>query len=135
MNKKVLIISSLSVMLLSSAIFVSANHAWGGYHWARTSNPFTLKIGDNVSSTWDSYLATTSNDWSISSVLDTVIVPGQARANCKAIKGRVEICNKSYGNNGWLGVAQIWVNTSNHINQGTVKVNDTYFNTSTYNTP
>ena len=26
-----------------------ANHSWGGYHWARTSNPFTVKLGDNVS--------------------------------------------------------------------------------------
>jgi hypothetical protein len=29
----------------------------GNYHWARTSNPFTLKLGDNVSSAWDSYSA------------------------------------------------------------------------------
>ena len=28
----------------------SANHAWGNYHWARTSNPFTIKLGDNLSS-------------------------------------------------------------------------------------
>src|SRR6266571_1036837 len=36
--------------------------------------------------------------------------------------------------NGWLGVAQIWV-SGLHIIQGTVKLNDTYFNTSTYNKP
>jgi hypothetical protein len=45
----------------------------------------------------------------------------------------VEICNSKYGNNGWLGIASIWA-SGNHIVQGTVKVNDTYFNTSTYNT-
>ncbi|MDP9369948.1 MAG: hypothetical protein M3Q03_17030, partial [Chloroflexota bacterium] len=33
-----------------------ATHAWGNYHWARTSNPFTLMAGDNVHSTWDPYL-------------------------------------------------------------------------------
>ena len=38
---------------------VAANHSWGGYHWARTANPFTLKLGDNVSSAWDAYLGTT----------------------------------------------------------------------------
>jgi hypothetical protein len=45
----------------------------------------------------------------------------------------VEVCNTTYGNNGWLGVASIWAN-GDHITQGTVKLNDTYFNTATYNT-
>jgi hypothetical protein len=35
---------------------------------------------------------------------------------------------------GWLGVAQIWLSGS-HITKGTVKVNDTYFTSATYNTP
>jgi hypothetical protein len=46
----------------------------------------------------------------------------------------VEVCNGAYGNNGWLGVAQIWITGGVHITQGTVKLNDTYFNTSAYNT-
>ncbi|MBI2171628.1 MAG: hypothetical protein HYU30_06365 [Chloroflexi bacterium] len=113
---------------------VSATNSWGGYHWARTSNPFTLKLGDNLSSTWDPILATTSSDWSQSTVLDTTIVSGQAKGSCsKVTKGRVEVCNKAYGFNGWLGVAGIWVSGS-HITQGYVKVNDSYFNTATYNT-
>jgi len=112
----------------------SANHAWGNYHWARTTNPFTLKLGDNVSSAWASYLATTSTDWSKSTVLDTTVVAGQSKGRCRPTAGRVEVCNGSYGQNGWLGVASIWANGS-HITQGTVKVNDTYFNTPTYNTP
>ena len=124
--------------LLAMALLVGvayANHSWGGYHWARTSNPFTLKLGDNVSPAWDSYLATTSSDWSVSSVLDTTVVAGGANPrNCRPTSGRVEVCNSTYGNTGWLGVAQIWA-SGQHITQGTVKVNDTYFNTATYNTP
>ena len=46
----------------------------------------------------------------------------------------MEVCNASYGNNGWLGIASIWASGS-HITQGTVKMNDTYFNTAAYNTP
>ena len=125
------------VVLLALAVpsVAIATHSWGNYHWARTSNPFALKLGDNVSSAWDSYLATTSSDWTQSTVLNTTIVPGGARPrNCRPTSGRAEVCNYTYGNNGWLGVAQIWVSGS-HITQGTVKVNDTYFNTSTYNAP
>jgi hypothetical protein len=114
---------------------LSAVHSWGNYHWARTSNPFTLQLGDNLTSNWDSYLATTSSDWSQSSVLDTPITTGSARPrNCRPTAGRVEVCNSTYGNNGWLGIAQIWASGS-HITQGVTKVNDTYFNTATYDTP
>ena len=124
-------------VLLVLAVFrlaVSASHSWGNYHWARTSNPFTLKLGDNVSSAWDSYLSTTSSDWTQSSVLNTTIVAGGTRPrNCRPTNGRVEVCNSTYGSNGWLGIAQIWASGS-HITRGTVRVNDTYFNTPTYNT-
>ncbi len=112
----------------------SATHSWAGYHWARTTNPFMVKLGDNLSSSWDPYLATTSSDWSASSVLDTTIVVGQGRKNCRATSGRVEICNAKYGNNGWLGIAQVWVSGS-HITQGVVKLNDTYFSQPSYNSP
>ena len=112
----------------------SANHSWNGYHWARMANPFTLKLGDNVSSAWDSSLNTASADWSASQVLNTTVVTGGTRPrNCKATSGRVEVCNAAYGNTGWLGVAQIWV-SGTHITQGTAKMNDTYFNTAKYNT-
>ena len=129
---------ALAVVVTTFASFVgaaTANHSWGNYHWARTSNPFTLKVGDNVTSAWDSYLATTSSDWSQSTVLDTTVVAGgSSNKRCRATSGRVEVCNGTYGNNGWLGVAQIWA-SGDHITQGTVKLNDTYFNTAKYNTP
>lgn len=111
-----------------------ASHSWNGYHWARTTNSFTLSLGDNVSGAWDSVLGTTSSDWSKSTVLDTRIVSGRTTAKrCRATAGRVEVCNSTYGRTGWLGIAQVWANGT-HITQGTVKLNDTYFNTSTYNT-
>ncbi|MEW5990484.1 MAG: hypothetical protein AB1736_03945 [Chloroflexota bacterium] len=121
-------------MVLPAA--VSADHGWGPpYHWARTANPFTLKLGDNVTSAWDSYLTTTSSDWSASSVLDTAIEAGSANPKtCKPTTGKVQVCNAKYGNNGWLGVAGIYITGGVHITKAYVKVNDTYFNTSTYNT-
>src|SRR5215212_1096853 len=113
------------------------NHSWGDYHWARTANPFTLNLGDNVTSTWDPYLTTSSSetDWSQSTVLDTTVVPGTSSAKrCPAKDGRVEVCNSTYGKNGWLGIASIWGKGS-HITKGTTKLNDSYFKTTKYNTP
>jgi hypothetical protein len=133
-----LVIGSALAVLLAFIAFspaAQANHSWGNYHWARTSNPFTLKLADNVSSQWDTHLRTTSSDWSLSSLLDTRVVHGKKNpATCNPTTGRVEVCNAAYGNNNWLGLAQIWINSSQHIVAGTTKVNDTYFNTAKYNT-
>lgn len=129
------LVGALSLAIGVYATVALASHSWGPYHWGRTANPFNLKLGDNVSSAWDAYLATASADWSLSSVLDTTVVAGSTSSrNCRPKSGRVEVCNRSYGSTGWLGVASIWV-SGTHIAQGTVKLNDTYFNTSTYNKP
>jgi hypothetical protein len=132
MQNKFKLVLFVFAFALVSFVPVYANHSWGGYHWARTANPFTLKLGGNVTSGWNSYLSTASSKWSLSSVLDTAIVSGQSTKNCRATLGRVEVCNSKYGNNGWLGIASVWI-SSGHITQGTVKLNDTYFNTSKYN--
>ncbi|MBI3685151.1 hypothetical protein HY250_01985 [Candidatus Azambacteria bacterium] len=131
-----LAVAALFVAVAGFASIAFATHSWGTYHWARTANPLALKLGDDVSSAWDAYLATASSDWSAApAVLGTTVVAGSSDPKkCRAVSGRVEVCNRIYGNNGWLGVASIWVN-GNHITQGTVKLNDTYFNTSYYNTP
>jgi hypothetical protein len=126
------LIVAILFVLAASPLSANASHSWGGYHWARTSNPFTLQLGNNLSSAWSPYLGTTSGDWSTSKVLDTVVVAGQAKGKCRPNAGRIEVCNGAYGNNGWLGLAQIWL-SGGHISQGSVKVNDTYFAMPKYN--
>jgi hypothetical protein len=111
-----------------------ANHSWNGYHWARTSNPFNLKVGDNVSGAWDPVLFTTISDWSASDKVDMVKVSGSGDPRkCRATSGRDQVCNATYGRNGWLGIATVWISGS-HITQGTVKLNDSYHNSAPYNT-
>ena len=119
-----------------AAVPASATHSWNGYHWARTANPFTLKLGDNVSTYWDGNLSQTSSDWSKSSVLDTTIVAAGPGKCSTGVSGTVQVCNKNYQNTGWLGLATIWIQSGGHITAGTVKVNDYYLGPSatyTYN--
>lgn len=131
-----IVIFGLVLALMGIApVQVAADHSWSTYHWGRTANPFTLQLGDNVSGDWDGHLATASADWTVSSVLDTTIVTGGTTGRkCRATSGRVEVCNATYGRNGWLGLAQIWV-SGGHIVQGVAKMNDTYFNLAKYNNP
>lgn len=141
MTNKHRFLLSLVVMLMAAGLFASAvyaRHSWRGYHWARTANPFALKLGDNVSFAWDAYLGEASSDWNSplggwAKVLDTTVVPGGTGSlSCAPTLGRVEVCNDEYGNNGWLGIASIWL-SGRHITKGTAKMNDTYFTTAPYN--
>jgi hypothetical protein len=134
MKKFLVLVAGVTVLAAATASTALANHSWGGYHWARTSNPFTLKVGDNLTtSEWKTQLAQTSGEWSQSTVLDTAVVAGQTKGRCKATTGRDEVCNGTYGKNGWLGLATIWIAGGSHITQGTVKLNDTYFALPAYN--
>ncbi len=129
----VAVVGAVVALVVSFPAAVSASHSWNGYHWARVNNPFTLKAGDNVSGLWDSMLNTALSDWSKSTVLDMSKVAGGTKPkSCRPTSGRVEVCSASYGNSGWLGLAQIWITGGTHITQGIVKNNDYYFGSSTY---
>lgn len=131
-TRRKMIVAGLLAAALPAALL--ANHSWGSYHWARTANPFDLKVGNNVTTTaWNSAFDQSIVDWSQSSVLNLTEVAGTVNPKtCKATTGRVQVCNARYGNNGWLGIAGISASGS-HITKGYVKLNDTYFNTATYN--
>jgi len=132
--KRLALAAAVGVACVSVADVALANHAWGNYHWARTTPQFTLKLGNNLTtSAWTSRLSQTSNDWNAGNTpVLTVIVAGGTTKTCKMVAGTTQVCNSTYGNNGWLGLASINVN-GDHITQGTAKMNDTYFNTATYN--
>lgn len=137
MNKKLyLFILGAVLLVLAIAIPLSAgaSHAWGNYHWPRSSNPIALEVGNNVSGAWGGHLEAAVADWDESSVLDLTVAAGQAKGNCKGTNGRMEVCAKAYGFNGWLGVAQIWA-SGEHITQAVAKMNDSYFDLAPYNTP
>ncbi|HXG75233.1 MAG TPA: hypothetical protein VNJ53_01555 [Gaiellaceae bacterium] len=133
--RKALTLTALAVAAVAIVGTALANHSWGSYHWTRTSSEVTLAVGDNVSSSWDSYLNGAIADWNPSTVVElSKVSGGTSPSSCQPTAGRIEACNAAYGNTGWLGIAQIWV-SGGHITQATTKVNDTYFATATYNTP
>ena len=145
-NVEVSIVKTFFGGALSLALFVAfampftarAEHTWGDYHFGRTGDhPFVLKLGDNVSGSWDQggHLGIASYDWSLSAVLSTTVVAGSTNPKrCNGKNGKVEVCSSRYGNTGWLGIAQIWISGS-LITQGVVKLNDNYFDTPSYDTP
>ena len=113
-----------------------ADHQWGSYHWSRDSNPVQLRIERQIGAVWTSSLNTAIGQWDQSSVLDLTTGSGNlgvSSKKCNALAGKVLVCSDSYGFRGWLGIASIWA-SGDHITQATSQMNDSYFNTATYNT-
>ncbi|MGH9457823.1 MAG: hypothetical protein ACRD2J_09330 [Thermoanaerobaculia bacterium] len=130
-RRSLVVLAVLSLLALP----VLADHSWGNYHWARSSNPIALQLGDNVDSRWDTFLDVAAADWNSSSVLNVGVISGSTNTRrCSPDNGKIEVCNDRYGRNGWLGIAGIWASGS-HITRAYTKLNDTYFDTATYNKP
>jgi hypothetical protein len=120
--------------LLATPVF--AVHSWNGYHWARTTTQVAPPVVNITNSTWSARVATAVSDWNQSTVIQSPLSNSTGNnRTCKPIAGKILVCNASYGNTGWLGIASIWLSSSGHISQGTTKLNDTYYAQAQYNTP
>lgn len=134
---KKLFAAALVAALFSSVTF--ASHSWSTYHWARTTSSFDLTFVNSTTSNWDPYVAQAVSDWSASNDLNMVEdtsgdTSNKTRRRCNGPAGQVRVCNLSYGNTGWLGIAGISLDSNGHITTGYTKLNDTYFDTAFYDT-
>lgn len=154
-NRKQLILGAVAVWMITGPAVAKHSWVYNGLqlHWARTSNPVTPPIEYDLDSfNWAPHLDPARVAWN-SSIINGSVVTGDpdlvefpaldAASNvadavdaaiCPGNLGKVRICNYSYGSNGWLGVAIVeYEETTGHILFGVVKLNDTYFNSTTYN--
>ena len=134
--KRIFSTGLLTTLLLTLVTFPSdsyAGHAWSNYHWARTSNPFTLKLVRKIvamPNLWPPGYWLAIETWSKSTKLNMVIVVGDnsaaSRNACATVAGQVVVCHYPYGATGWTGLATIYFDANNHITQATAKMNDSY---------
>jgi hypothetical protein len=122
--------AALAAAITVGSFSVYASHSWGNYHWARTTSSFTLQVIDSTTPDWDDELNRSVSEWSQSTVLDLQITArddgSRTRKQCRAVAGKIRVCNAAYGNNGWLGLASISLDSNRHITQGVAKMNDSY---------
>lgn len=133
--KKSLIAVSVGIAVAAIPVVSYASHSWANYHWARTANPFTLKVTNSMTSEWQASFNGTISAWNtpIGTNFDALnfnVVTGstnkQVRRQCRPKAGQIIACNLAYGQNGWLGLASINIDGSGHITQGSAKMNDSY---------
>lgn len=134
-SKRFLAKSSLAIAIAAVSVVAYASHSWGNYHWARNTSSFTLQTLDSTVSggsnaNWPALLSSAASQWSQSTKLDLHVAPYtnalKDRRQCRAVTGMIRVCNAAYGNNGWLGLASINIDSNSHITKGTAKMNDSY---------
>lgn len=129
---RIALIAGACAAALTPAI---ASHSWGTYHWASNGRGVDLTINRAITPAWSNALAIAVTDWEKSRKLSLTArdAAGVNRKRCSPILGEILVCNDSYGQRGWLGIASIWL-SNGHIVQGTTQLNDTYFDMDRYNT-
>lgn len=133
MLKKLSKIALVAIACLALAGTAVADHSWATYHWASTAMPnggFPLPVIDSMTAEWDTAFNGSISRWNQSSVIEQVVVSveedSRARKRCRAVSGHMRVCNAAYGQNGWLGLASINLDSNGHIVKGTAKMNDSY---------
>jgi hypothetical protein len=129
-------VTFLLVLVVLVAVPVFGAHRWSTYHWAKTSAQIAPPVVMNISAPWTDYAARVMTDWNASGVIESPWSFGaiSTKRKCSSTTGKIEVCNLKYGQNGWLGIAGISL-SGGHIVKGYTKLNDTYYASSTYNTP
>lgn len=134
-------LSAIAVAATVSALALATptsaqDHQWGNYHWANDGTGVTLDVYYNfANNVWKTHHDKSLVDWQASSsplkLMDKGKAGGSSR-KCDPISGAIVVCSDTYGQRGWLGIANIWAN-GDHITQGTSRLNDTYYNLSQFN--
>lgn len=118
----------LAVAALAVPVF--AEHSWGSYHWGRTTSSFDLLVVDSVTSQWQYAFDRSLSEWNKAQGFDNVVAAidegDRTRKRCPMVSGQMRVCNAAYGQNGWLGLASINIDSNSHITQGTAQMNDSY---------
>lgn len=126
-KKQHLIASSIAAAGLAIAAPVAANHAWSTYHWATSNGIASPALVDTTNGAWPSRVKIANTDWNRSNNVQSTYSTGTTNPKrCPQKSGTVQVCNSSYGQTGWLGIASISL-SGGHIVSGTTKLNDTYF--------
>jgi hypothetical protein len=88
---------------------IMADTSAATYHWARKRSHFTLKVGDDLSGGWTTYLRGALADWNKNDTVTLDKVSSETNPQgYRPVSGRVEVCNWPYGTQTkWLGLTRL----------------------------
>jgi hypothetical protein len=121
-----------------SASGAYADHQWGSYHMEKEETSILMvNVGDNHTPStanileppnWSALLSSVSSSWN--SLGGTYLA---INMNSNGT-GDIKSYNANYGDNGWLGLASIWVTRgkNKHITRGESKMNEYYITLDKY---
>ena len=127
------IITGAAAVAATFTMPVMADHSWSNYHWQTSDGVARPLVVDNTVGAWKTRVQIAMRDWNGSAHIDSAVEDGTTNAKrCPMSQGTIQVCNSTYGNTGWLGIASISL-SGGHIVAGSTKLNDSYFNLPQYN--
>jgi hypothetical protein len=147
--------SAAIAVLLGSAAHAGTGHQWGDYRWNTNGSTGTNVLALDVSykfadkaywlkyyvdatgggvtgalKKWDDGTATYPSPLALNDKGETTTTTSAA---CDHIDGEVLVCADAYGTTeGWVGIAEIDADASNHILWATARFNDSYYRAAPY---
>ena len=98
--------------------------------WPNTGQGLKLTIQDALTDNWYPYFRQAVLDWDAAPALTlTITNASKADPTCTPIRGILKICNKDYGDSGWLGINDS-ILQNNYIVSSVAKMNEYYLNQS-----
>jgi hypothetical protein len=142
LKRTLVVVALVAATLVTSQLTASAGHSWSGYHWDDHDAPVGLPVVNDLTN-YETEFGQAITDWNSKGPLAFNVVDGTDRpAVCDNvgtdaagadILGTIHVCNDDYGQNGWLGLARIWLSADGHIEAGVTLMNDTYLQSGSYN--
>lgn len=129
-SKRMLAVGAISAVALAAPVV--ANHSWSNYHWERTANEISPPVVDFTTGEWrtSNRVEQAVNDWNQSDYINSSYSRGSgSNTACPIVAGEIHVCNDTYGDTGWVGIASISATRgrTTHIIGGVSKMNDTYY--------
>src|SRR5688500_2855038 len=99
--------SAVLLLVAVAAVPAFGAHAWGTYHWNKRGAQVTAPVTMNVSGPWASHAPRGMAHWNLSTVIESPWSFGSMSSTkrCTSATGQIEVCNRTCGQTGWLGIA------------------------------
>ena len=94
--------------------------------YIKSKNGLELTIVNAMSSDWYQYFNEAVDDWDRAPALKLSVEIAPVDPDCKLIPGKLKCCNNFYGESGWSGLNESWLNDKGIITASIAKMNETY---------
>lgn len=92
--------------------------------WKNSGGGLTLELVNALDSRWDQFFTQSVSDWENGDpdILTLSTSSDAVDSSCKAIEGKMKVCNGNYGDTGWKGINEVIIQNGVRILSSVAKM-------------